>query len=145
VGARFSVPVQIGPGAHPASCTMGTRFFPGVKSGRGVMLSPHPPSSAVVNKEYSYTSTPPLGRTGCTERQCLYKGALYLLFLPVLSSHAVLLRSAFRKEPPRLVDYYLCQIRFPLLSHTKPVLANVRPSGKVFAAIGHLNIVSNTV
>jgi len=39
---RFSVPVQTGPGAHPASCTMGTGSFPGVKSGRGVTLAPHP-------------------------------------------------------------------------------------------------------
>jgi len=29
-------------GAHPASCTMGTRSFPGVKSGRGVTLTTHP-------------------------------------------------------------------------------------------------------
>jgi hypothetical protein len=28
-GARFSAPVQTGPGAHPASCTMGTGSFPG--------------------------------------------------------------------------------------------------------------------
>ena len=41
-GAKFSAPVQTGPGAHPASCTMGTRSFPGVKSGRGVTLTPHP-------------------------------------------------------------------------------------------------------
>ena len=41
-GARFSAPVQTGPGAHPASCTMGTGSFPGVKSGRGVTLTPHP-------------------------------------------------------------------------------------------------------
>ena len=41
-GIRFSAPVQIGPGAHPASCTMGTGSFPGVKSGRGVTLTPHP-------------------------------------------------------------------------------------------------------
>ena len=34
--------VQTGPGAHPASCTMGTGFFSGVKSGRGVTLTPHP-------------------------------------------------------------------------------------------------------
>ena len=42
MGARFSVPVQTGPGAHQASCTMGTGFFPGVKSGRGVTLTPLP-------------------------------------------------------------------------------------------------------
>jgi len=35
VGARFSALVQIGPGAHPASCTMGTGSFAGVKSDRG--------------------------------------------------------------------------------------------------------------
>jgi hypothetical protein len=29
VGVRFSAPVQTGPGAHPASCTMGTGSFPG--------------------------------------------------------------------------------------------------------------------
>jgi len=41
VGARFSVPVQTGPEAHPASCTMGTGSFPGVKCDRGVTLTPH--------------------------------------------------------------------------------------------------------
>ena len=40
--ARFSAPVQTGPEAHPASCTMGTESFPGVKSVRGVTLTPHP-------------------------------------------------------------------------------------------------------
>ena len=42
VGARFPAHVQTGPGAHPASCKMGTGSFPGVKSGRGVTLTPHP-------------------------------------------------------------------------------------------------------
>jgi len=41
-GARFSAPVQTGPGAHPDSCIMGTGSFRGVKSGRGVTLSPYP-------------------------------------------------------------------------------------------------------
>ena len=41
-GARFSAPVQIGSGAQPASCTVGTGSFPEVKSGRGVTLTPHP-------------------------------------------------------------------------------------------------------
>ena len=35
-------PVQTGPEAHPASCTMGTGSFPGVKCGRGVLLTTHP-------------------------------------------------------------------------------------------------------
>jgi len=42
VGARFSAPVQTGLEAHPASCTMGTGSFPGVRGGRGVTLTPHP-------------------------------------------------------------------------------------------------------
>jgi hypothetical protein len=42
VEARFPAPVQSGSEAHPSSCTMGTGFFPGVKSGPGVTLTPHP-------------------------------------------------------------------------------------------------------
>jgi len=41
-GARFSAPVQTGPEAHPASCKMGTGYFPGVRCCRGVRLTPHP-------------------------------------------------------------------------------------------------------
>jgi hypothetical protein len=41
VEARFFAPVQTGPGAHIASCKMGIGFYPGVKSGRGVTLTPH--------------------------------------------------------------------------------------------------------
>jgi len=35
-------PVKTGPGAHTASCTMGTGSFLGVKCGRGVLLTTHP-------------------------------------------------------------------------------------------------------
>jgi hypothetical protein len=50
VGARFFAHVQTGPEAHPASCTMGTVSFPGVKRpGRGA--DHPPPSSAEVKKE----------------------------------------------------------------------------------------------
>ena len=42
VGARFFSPVQTGPGVQPASCTMGTASFPGVKRPRrGVDHPPH--------------------------------------------------------------------------------------------------------
>ena len=40
-GARFSAPVQTGPGAHSASCIMGTGSIRTVKRGRGVTLTPH--------------------------------------------------------------------------------------------------------
>ena len=49
MGARFSAPIQTGPGALPASYTMGTGSFPGVKwPGRGVDY--RPPSSAEVRE-----------------------------------------------------------------------------------------------
>jgi len=57
---------------------MGTGSFPGVKIGRGVRLTLHPLLVPLVMKEWSYSSTPPMGRTACTEPQCLYKGDLYL-------------------------------------------------------------------
>jgi hypothetical protein len=42
LGARFSPPVQTGPGSQSASFTMGTASFPGVKRpGRGVDHPPH--------------------------------------------------------------------------------------------------------
>jgi hypothetical protein len=50
VGERFFAHVQIGPGAHPASCTMGTASFLGVKRpGRGA--DHPPPSSAEIENE----------------------------------------------------------------------------------------------
>ena len=49
--ARFSAPVQTGPGVHPTSCTMGTAFFPRVKSGRDVTLTPQPLLVSLVMKE----------------------------------------------------------------------------------------------
>ena len=100
MGARFSAPVQNGPGSHPASCTMGTGSFPGVKCSRGVPLTTHPllvPWSrksraipllpyglyglyrASVPVQYSYTSTPSMGLTVCTEPQRLYSTAIPLL------------------------------------------------------------------
>ena len=61
MGARFSAPVQTGPGAHPASYTMGTGSFPGVKRpGRGVDRPP--PSSAKVKERvelYLYSTYGP--------------------------------------------------------------------------------------
>jgi len=41
-GDEIFPPVQAGPEAHPASCKMGNGSFPGVKCGRGVLLTTHP-------------------------------------------------------------------------------------------------------
>jgi len=49
VGAIFSAPVQTGSGAHPASYTMGTGSFPGLKPPGRDVDNP-PPSSAQVKE-----------------------------------------------------------------------------------------------
>jgi hypothetical protein len=41
-------------------CKMGTGSFPGVESGRGVTMTPHPLLVSRSNSEYSYTSTLPI-------------------------------------------------------------------------------------
>ena len=60
-GPDFPHPVQTGPGAHPASYTMGNGSFPGLKRpGRGV---DHPPTSNAEVKErvelYLYSPSGP--------------------------------------------------------------------------------------
>ena len=65
----------LGPTQLPVQWLLG--LFRG-KERPGRDADPSSPSSAVVMKGYSYTSTPPMGRTACTEPQCLYKGDLYL-------------------------------------------------------------------
>jgi hypothetical protein len=60
-GARFSAPVQTNPDAHPASYSVGTGSFPGVKRpGRGIG---HPPTSSAVVIErvelYLYSTSGP--------------------------------------------------------------------------------------
>jgi len=57
----------------PSLLYNGYRVFPGGKVRPGCDADPSPPSITVVKKEYSYTSSPPVGRTACTEPQCLYK------------------------------------------------------------------------
>jgi hypothetical protein len=86
-GARFFAPVQTGPGAHPASCTMGTGSFSGIKSGRGVTLTPHPLLVPWSRNGRAIPLLPPMGRTACTEPQCLYRSALYILLYLLHNKH----------------------------------------------------------
>ena len=77
-GARFSEPEHT-PAVEPTRPSVQwVPGFPGGKERPGRDADPSPPSSAVIMKGQSYTSTPPMGRTACTEPQCLYKSALYL-------------------------------------------------------------------
>jgi len=59
------------------------QWIPGLSRGKerpGRDADSSPPSSAMVKEEYSYTSTPHMGHTACTEPQCLYKGELLPFF-----------------------------------------------------------------
>jgi hypothetical protein len=71
VGARFSAHFQTGPGAHPASCTMGTGYFTGVKRpGRGF---DHPPlSSAEVEGRVELCVDPFLGLRDLLQSELLF-------------------------------------------------------------------------
>ena len=70
----------------PSLLYNGYWVFPRGKERPGRDADPSPPSSAMVMKEQSYTSTPPMDHTACTEPQCLYKGALYLFTYQILLS-----------------------------------------------------------
>jgi len=81
VGAKFSAPVPTGPGAHPSSCTMGTGYFPGVKSGRDVTLTPQPLLVPWSRKSRAIPLLPLWAvQPGQSLSACTYKGALTLLY-----------------------------------------------------------------
>ena len=98
VGARFSAPVQTGPGAHPASYIMGTGSFPGVQ--RADRSVDHPPHLAPrLKKECSYTSTPHLGLRG------LLQGELHHFITVIIFPRAV-------REPVHGNTCGLCHIAY---------------------------------
>jgi hypothetical protein len=53
IESRFSAPVQTGPGAYPASYTLGIGSFPGIKW-PGLGVDHPPPSSAEVKERELY-------------------------------------------------------------------------------------------
>ena len=54
-------------------------------------------------KGYSYTSTAPIGRTACTEPQCLYKGDLYLyLFFENQAVYEIMWKNIVEPGRPRM-------------------------------------------
>ena len=71
VGARSSTPVQTGPGALTASYTMRTGSLSRRYSGRIVELTTHPHLVPGLKKEWSYTSTAPLGLHGLFQGELL--------------------------------------------------------------------------
>jgi len=71
------------PWGPPSLLYNGYRVVPGGIKRPGRDSDPSPPSSVVVMEEYSYTSTPPMGRTACTEPQSLYKGAHFFTVVTI--------------------------------------------------------------
>jgi hypothetical protein len=105
VGARFSAPVRTGPGAHPASCTMGTESFPGVNSGQGMTLTPHP---LLVPWSRNSRAIPLLA-------QCLYSTAIPLLPQCLYSTAVPLLPQCLYSTAVPLLPQCLYSTAIPLL------------------------------
>ena len=107
-GARFSAPLQTGPGTHPVSYTMGTGSFPGLKRpGRGVDRPP--PFSAEVKERvglYLYSpSGPSCPVLGWTFMYILYAGTQ-----PVqLNSYCLYTHLQLHSDPWRCL---LCRTQF---------------------------------
>jgi hypothetical protein len=74
-----------GPWVPPSLLYNGYRVFPGgkMRPGRDANLSPT--SSAVGHERVELYLYSPMGRTACTEPQCLYKSALYYFEILTLS------------------------------------------------------------
>ena len=139
VEARFSAPIQTGPGAHPASCTMGTGSFPGVKSSRGVTQTPHPlpvPWSwkgRAIPLLHLWAVRPVTSLSACTrvtftfftgilEYRCYILPLNFPLFIPPLE--AKLLNSAYWnwRRLNRVVDISSIMQSTALLVFSYPVL-----------------------
>jgi hypothetical protein len=76
---RFSAPVRTGPGAHPASCTMGTGSFPGVKRpGRG---AEHPPLLVPRSRKSRAVPLHPLWAFGSVTGNLSYNTRYLMLWL----------------------------------------------------------------
>jgi hypothetical protein len=75
--------VQICPGTHPATYTVGTGSFPGA-IWPGCVIN-HPTLSCAKKEEYSYTCTPPVCLCG------MLQGELYFFTCRVFSSLIYLL------------------------------------------------------
>jgi hypothetical protein len=94
-----------------------------------VTLTLHPLLVPLVMKEQSYTSTPPMGRTACTEPQCLYKGALYLFYVtvhytiprplpPTILPFQLLIQSIILPCDLSIVSLYIDKYKQRILRHT---------------------------
>ena len=78
-GARFSAPVQTGPGAHPASCTTDTGSFLGVKRPGSGVDHPAPSSAEVEGRVELYLYSHPRAFVACYRVTFTFYLYLYLI------------------------------------------------------------------
>ena len=117
---RFYALVQTGPADHPASCKMGTRSFPGVKSGRGVTLTPH---ALLVPWSRKSKAIPPFPLWAVRPVQslsaCTVKLYLYYSYGPYgLYSRAILLLPLWPVRPVQSLS--ACRVQLYLYSPYSP-------------------------
>ena len=121
--------VQTGPGAHPASCTMGTGSFPGVKSGRGLTLTPHPllvPWSERVEL-YLYSTYGPCGLYRASvpvQGWTVHLLCLFRLHVSVISG----VYRYFSIPSPCILIFYVTFVLPPLLPHGTTDLTDILKS-----------------
>ena len=109
----------------------GYQVFPGGKERPGRVADLSAPSSAVLKKEYSYTSTPPMGRMACTEPQCLYSTAIPLLPLWVVRSVQSLSACTRVHFTNFICLYGLNKNKFTVSCRTTKVISNFNASNLV--------------
>jgi len=78
-----TTPVQTGPGAHPASCTMGTGSFPGVGERPERDADPLLPSSAVGHERVELYLYSPYGPYGLYRASVPVQGVLFTYFTSI--------------------------------------------------------------
>jgi len=155
---RFSAPVQTVPGAHPASCTMGTGSFPGIKSGRGVTQTPHPllvPWSwkcRAIPLLFLWAVRPAQSLSACTsvhyiftfhvfERYVLFVHSIYILFAIsafsaqlVHKSTACMVIVYFVLLAPQICVLHLLQIA-PWHRHSNELYVPMRHPSKAMSSV----------
>jgi hypothetical protein len=98
LGARFSAPVQTGPGAHPAAYTMGTGSFPGVKRpGRGVD-HPHSSSAEVKERVELYVYSPLCAFVACSAVTFTFTFYLSLIYYILMHNVYLLVQMINNKQ-----------------------------------------------
>jgi len=134
---RYFPPVQTGPGAHPASCKMGTGSFPGVKCGWGVLLTTHHFECYGHGRVELYLY-PPSG----PHRACNGITLTLCIIIIIVSCHRVVLPRTSPLEPtviPNTQALSFCLHNFPYFRPLPPT-PNFPFMKKLYPALSSLGV-----